>query len=424
MRHPRFHRHRAKRWLRVLGPGFITGAADDDPSGIATYSQAGAAYGYGQLWTLSLCLPLMISVQEAAARIGSVTGQGLAQVTARRFSRRVLYAVVSLVVIANVINIAADIAAVGAALNLLIPLPIPLLAAVFTAVVLSVTILMPYHSYARVLKVFALALLAYVATALLVHEPWTHIATRTVWPSLQWDTSYWYVIVGILGTTISPYMFFWQTAEEVEERSDADRRGVARRSLRLIRTDVAIGMVGSQVGSWFMMVTTATVLHAHGVVNIGTAADAAAALEPLVHSFPHAGTLAKVIFAIGVIGMGLLGVPVLAGSASYAVSELFGWKEGLNEKARQARGFYAVIAAALLVGLGLTLIGIDPIRSLIFAAVVNGVVAVPLVFVIRRIGQDSNIMGEHTNGRLSNVMLMTTFAVMGACAIVLFVSLR
>jgi NRAMP (natural resistance-associated macrophage protein)-like metal ion transporter len=191
----------------VLGPGFITGAADDDPSGIATYSQAGAAYGYGQLWTLSLCLPLMISVQEAAARIGSVTGQGLAQVTARRFSRRVLYAVVSLVVIANVINIAADIAAVGAALNLLIPLPIPLLAAVFTAVVLSVTILMPYHSYARVLKVFALALLAYVATALLVHEPWTHIATRTVWPSLQWDTSYWYVIVGILGTTISPYMF-------------------------------------------------------------------------------------------------------------------------------------------------------------------------------------------------------------------------
>jgi hypothetical protein len=336
----------------------------------------------------------------------------------------VLYAVVSLVVIANVINIAADIAAVGAALNLLIPLPIPLLAAVFTAVVLSVTILMPYHSYARVLKVFALALLAYVATALLVHEPWTHIATRTVWPSLQWDTSYWYVIVGILGTTISPYMFFWQTAEEVEERSDADRRGVARRSLRLIRTDVAIGMVGSQVGSWFMMVTTATVLHAHGVVNIGTAADAAAALEPLVHSFPHAGTLAKVIFAIGVIGMGLLGVPVLAGSASYAVSELFGWKEGLNEKARQARGFYAVIAAALLVGLGLTFIGIDPIRSLIFAAVVNGVVAVPLVFVIRRIGQDSNIMGEHTNGRLSNVMLMTTFAVMGACAIVLFVSLR
>jgi Mn2+/Fe2+ NRAMP family transporter len=187
---------------------------------------------------------------------------------------------------------------------------------------------------------------------------------------------------------------------------------------------VAIGMLASQVGSWFMMVTTATVLHTHGASTIGTAADAASALEPLVHSFPHAGTLAKVIFAIGIVGMGLLGVPVLAGSASYAVSELFGWGEGLNKKASQARGFYLVIISAMAIGLGLTLIGMDPIRSLIFAAVVNGVVAVPLVLLIRRIGQDKAIMGEHTNGRLSNVLLMTTFLVMGACAIALFASLR
>ena len=407
----------------MLGPGLITGAADDDPSGIATYSQAGAAYGYGQLWTLTLCLPLMISVQEAAARIGSVTRQGLTQVTARKFSKPILFAVVASVVVANTINIAADIAAVGAAANLLIPWPAPILAAIFTAVVTVTTILVPYRSYAKVLKLLALALLAYVATALIVTEPWREIFTRTFIPAIQWNSAYWYVIVGILGTTISPYMFFWQTSEEVEEGRDSDRRGRARRSLRSIRFDVSIGMLASQVGSWFMMVTTATVLHSNSVTTIATAADAAAALEPLAQSFPNSGTVAKIIFAIGIVGLGLLGVPVLAGSASYAVSELFGWREGLDKKARDARGFYAVITAAMCIGLALTIAGIDPIRSLIFAAVVNGVVAVPLVLIIRSIGKDPALMGEFTNGRLSNAMLAITFAVLAACALALFVSL-
>ena len=413
---------RHPRWLRLLGPGLITGAADDDPSGIATYSQAGAAFGYAQLWTLTLCLPLMTAVQEAAARIGNVTGRGLARVTADRFSRRVLLAVVLLVASANTLNIGADIAAVGASLNLLIPLPIPLLSTIFTALMLALIVLIPYHRYARLLKVFALALLAYVVTALLVTEPWGEIARATVIPQFQWNRDYWYVIVGILGTTISPYMFFWQTSEEVEERLQADRLHNSRRTIRDIRTDTAIGMVVSQVGSWFMMVTTGTVLHAHGVTNIGTAADAAKALEPLVGGSAHAGEIAKVVFAIGVVGMGLLGIPVLAGSASYAVSEVFEWPEGLERKAGEARGFYGVIVAATVIGLGLTMSGLDPIKSLVFAAVVNGFVAVPLVLLLLRLSSDRTIMGEHASGRLSRTMLTLAFLVMAACAITLVLS--
>ena len=417
------HGVRHPRWLRVLGPGLITGAADDDPSGIATYSQAGAAFGYGQLWTLSLCLPLMIAVQEAAARIGNVTGKGLARLTGEFFSRRILIAVVALVAFANTLNIGADIAAVGASLNLLIPLPIPLLSSIFTIGMLALIIAIPYHRYARILKVFAIALIAYAITALMVAEPWHEIARATLIPQLQWSREYWYVIVGVLGTTISPYMFFWQAAEEVEEREYADSHHERRRTLRQIRVDTSVGMLISQLGSWFMMLTTATVLHNKGVTNIGTAADAAKALEPLVHTFPHAGMLAKAIFALGVIGMGLLGIPVLAGSASYAVSELFNWPEGLERKASEARRFYAVIVAATAIGLLLTLIGLDPIKSLLLAAVVNGFVAVPLVFLVRRISTDRRIMGEHAGSRLSRSVLTVAFVVMSLCALALVVSL-
>jgi len=316
------------RWLRILGPGLITGAADDDPSGIATYSQAGAAFGYAQLWTISLCLPLMIAVQEATARIGATTGKGLAKVTAENFPRRILLGVVGLIVFANVINIGADIAAVGAALHLLINIPEVIIATLFTVFVIVLTIFTNYHVYARILKIFALALIAYIVTALIVAEPWREIAHATFIPQLQWNFPYWYVIVGVLGTTISPYMFFWQASEEVEELEYADQEHKLRRTISDIRWDTSSGMVISQLGSWFMMLTTATVLHPNGITNIGTAADAAKALEPF------AGTFAKEVFAVGVVGMGLLGIPVLAGSASYAVSELFGWDEGLNKKAQ------------------------------------------------------------------------------------------
>ncbi len=414
---------RHPRWLRVLGPGLITGAADDDPSGIATYSQAGAAFGYGQLWTLALCLPLMISVQEAAARIGNVTGKGLARVTREFYSRRLLTFVVALVVIANTVNIAADISAVGAALNLLVPLPLPLLCILFTALMVVLVVLVPYRRYATVLKVFVVALVAYPVTAFMVAEPWREVLTATVVPRVQWNYDYWFLIVGILGTTISPYMFFWQAGEEVEERELAHDLRMRHRSLHDLRVDTSVGMTMSQLGSWFMMLTTGTVLHGNGVTDIGTAADAAKALEPLVTGFPNAGRWAQAIFATGIIGMGMLGIPVLAGSASYAVSEMFQWREGLARRAREAPGFYAVIVGASLIGLAMTLLGIDPIKFLLLAAVVNGFVAVPLVLLVRQLSTSERVMGAAAGRRLSSTLLLVTFWVMAACALVLLVSL-
>lgn len=410
---------RRSRISRLFGPGLITGAADDDPSGIATYSQAGAAYGLGQLWTVILCLPLMIAVQEACARIGSATSQGLVKVTARLYSKGVLFFVVALVVMANVINIGANFAAVGAALNLLLPLPIPLLSTLFMVIVLALEIFIGYHAYARFLKFLALSLLSYVAVALIVTDNWGAVIKATFVPELEWNSAYWYVIVAILGTTISPYMFFWQTAEEVEESNYSLSKQKSKRSIGEIRRDTTVGMSISQLGSWFMIITAAVVLHENGVTNIGTAADAARALEPLVEGFPNAGTIAKVLFAIGIIGMGLLGIPVLAGSVAYAMSDAFNWREGLDYKLREAKQFYGVIIFATVAGWLITLVGIDPIKSLVFAAVINGLVAVPLLFLIGRISRNREVMGELTGKGLSRVMLNLAFIVMLLCALML-----
>jgi len=407
------------RLMRWLGPGLITGAADDDPSGIATYSQAGAAYGFGQLWTIALCLPLMIAVQEACARIGSATSQGLVKVTSRVYSKKILFLVVALVVIANVINIGADFAAVGASLNLLIPLPIWLLSTIFMLIVLALEIFIGYHTYAKFLKFLALSLISYVVVALMVTSNWLSVLKATFIPQLEWSSAYWYVIVAILGTTISPYMFFWQTAEEVEETKYAHHQEKSPRGIREIRQDTSVGMSISQIGSWLMIITAAVVLHENGVVNIGTAADAAKALEPLVEGFPHAGTIAKSLFAIGVIGMGLLGIPVLAGSVAYAVSDAFNWREGLDYKLKEAKQFYGVIIFSTVAGWLITLIGIDPIKSLVFAAVINGLVAVPLIFLISRISRNREVMGELAGRGLSRTMLNIAFVVMLLCALML-----
>jgi len=405
--------------MRWLGPGLITGAADDDPSGIATYSQAGAAYGFGQLWTIVLCLPLMIAVQEACARIGSATSQGLVKVTSRVYSKKILFLVVALVVIANVINIGADFAAVGASLNLLIPLPIWLLSTIFMLIVLALEIFIGYHTYAKFLKFLALSLISYVVVALMVTSNWIAVLKATFIPQLEWSSAYWYVIVAILGTTISPYMFFWQTAEEVEETKYAHQQEKSPRGIREIRQDTSVGMSISQIGSWFMIITAAVVLHENGVVNIGTASDAAKALEPLVEGFPYAGTIAKSLFAIGVIGMGLLGIPVLAGSVAYAVSDAFNWREGLDYKLKEAKQFYGVIIFSTVAGWLITLIGIDPIKSLVFAAVINGLVAVPLIFLISRISRNREVMGELAGRGLSRTMLNIAFVVMLLCALML-----
>jgi len=424
---PRFAR--TGRLSRLLGPGLITGAADDDPSGIATACQSGARFGYAQLWTILFCLPLMTAVQEACARIGVVTGTGLAGNIKRHYNRGLLYPVVALVVVANTINIGADIAAVADAVRLLVDLPTGLLVISFAVVTLTLELFVPYRRYARILKWLTLSVLAYAATALIVAEPWGELVRATFVPHIEFTSAFFYLITGVLGTTISPYMFFWQASEEVEEQraSATSRHSQAaeppQRSIRDLRVDTAIGMTFSQIGTWFMIVTAATVLHAQGITNIASAADAARALEPLVRTFPHSGEIAKGIFATGIIGLGLLAVPVLAGSASYAASEALGWPEGLDRRLREASGFYAIIAGAVIVGLLLVAIGVDPIKALISAAVFNGVAAVPLVFCIGMVARDQAIMGEQRSRALSQTLLWAAFAAMAASSITLFATL-
>ena len=418
-----------RRPLRILGPGLITGAADDDPSGIATYTQTGAQFGYGQLWTAVFMLPFQTAVQEACARIGAVTGKGLAAVVGEQYNRAILTAVVALVVIANTINIGADIGALAASTHLILPIAAVFLAPAYAAVILVLQVYTTYQTYARVLKWLALALLAYLFTALIVAEPWRELLRATLVPHIEFSSAFFFIITGVLGTTISPYMFFWQASEEVEEEQlkgvavGRSRVSVDAKFIRDLRIDTAIGMIASELATWSIIVVGATVLHAHGVTNVATAADAAKALEPLVHTFPHAGFLAKLIFATGVIGLGLLAIPVLSGSASYALCEAFNWHEGLNLRLKNGYGFYGIIATATLIGLGLNFVGIDPIQALVFTAVFNGVAAVPLLFLIARIARNRQVMGQYRSGILSTVLVWCTFGGMGAAAVGLFVTL-
>ena len=415
-----------KRFFQILGPGIITGAADDDPSGIATYSQTGAQFGFGQLWTAFYQIPLLLAVQEACARIGAVTGKGLAGVIKDHYSRYVLLGVVLLVVVANTLNIGADIAAVAEATGLVVPISRPILAIGTTVVVLGLEIFVSYASYAKILKWLAVALLAYPATALIVSQPWGEILYATFVPHVELSVPFLFIITGVFGTSISPYMFFWQASQEVEEEVAKGVPLKANGEPRLprgyvwdIRVDTAAGMFAAEIAQWFIIITTASVLFKNGVTNIRTAADAAKALEPLVRSFPDAGAAARTIFAVGIVGLGLLGIPVLAGAAGYALSEAFGWKEGLSRKWNDARGFYSVIAVATLIGLSLNFVGIDPMKALVFTAVFNGIAAVPLLFVIARINSEKRILGKYRGGRLSVGMVWLTFAVMGLSCVAL-----
>jgi NRAMP (natural resistance-associated macrophage protein)-like metal ion transporter len=403
------------RFLKILGPGLVTGAADDDPSGIATYSQTGAQFGYGQLWTVPFLYPLMTAVQEACARIGAVTKKGIAAVAKERYGRGVLYAAAALVVIANTVNIGADIGAMAEALRLVIPIPFVLATLGFAVLMLLFEIFIPYKRYVPILKWLVIVMIAYPITVLLVREPWGELLRATFLPHLQFSFAYVFILTGVAGTTISPYMFFWQASEEVEEEVEhgiAGKRPVSRSFIHRMRIDTAIGMLLSQFVTWCIIVATGTVLFSHGVTNIATAADAAKALVPLVTSFPNAGLIAEIIFAVGIIGLGLLAVPVLAGSAAYAVAETFDWHEGLYRKLRAAHGFYGVITIATLIGLAINFVGVDPIKALIVAAVVNAIVAVPLILLVIGISSDHTLMGEHASGWLSKTFLWITFIVM------------
>jgi NRAMP (natural resistance-associated macrophage protein)-like metal ion transporter len=422
-------RKRFNRFLRVLGPGIVTGAADDDPSGIATYSQAGAGFGTGLLWAFPLMYPLLLAVQESCARIGAITGKGLAAVIKENYNKKMLYMAVTLVVVANTINIGADLGAMAATTQLFFDIPFAVLAIFYAVVIVLLVVFVNYKTYAKILKWLALALLAYPVTAFLVGQDWPTIFrdTFTLTPQINLETMY--IFVGMLGTTISPYLFFWDTSEQVEE--EVKKRNIAkigfqpkatRRYLKNVRLDNFVGMTLAAVTAWFIVIACASTLNASGITQINTAADAARALEPLVDGFPNAGLIAKLIFSVGVIGLGLLAVPVLAGSSSYAISETLGWKEGLYRKFKRAIGFYVVIIAATLAGLLINFLGIDPIDALVFTAVFNGVAAIPLLFVIAKVGNNSKIMGEYKNSKLSNVFIWLAFVVMIIAALILIVS--
>ena len=418
-----------EKFFKVFGPGVITGAADDDPSGIATYTQTGAKFGYGQLWTVIAMLPLMTAIQEACARISAVTGHGLAAVIKTNYSKKILYSAVLLLLVANTINIGADIGALAAAAQLLIPINFVILALGFTALILVLEIFASYQVYSRVLMWLASSLLAYPLTVFIIHQPWQTVITATVLPHIEFNFEFFFIITGVLGTTISPYMFFWQASQEVEEEkalhlmSRYGKPKIGKAFIRNLRVDNFLGMVFSEFATWSMIVVAATVLHQNGITHVASAADAAKALEPLVQTFPYSGFLAKLIFAVGIIGLGLLGIPVLAGSAAYALSEAFNMKEGLNRKLKKAHGFYGVITIATLVGLMINFVGIDPIKALVFTAVFNGVAAVPLIFAIGKIARNRKIMGDYRSGWLSNIVVWITFLVMLASAVAMFYTL-
>lgn len=422
---PKVKRNKFLKFLSILGPGLVTGAADDDPSGIATYSQTGAQFGYGQLWTALYMLPFMMGVQEACARIGMVTGKGITANLKTYYNPKVVYFTVSLLVIANVINICADIGAMAAAAKLIIPFPFAVWTLLFTASILILEIFTTYKVYARILKWLALSLLAYPITVLIVKLPWLTVLKATFIPHIEFTFAFFFIITGVLGTTISPYMFFWETSQEVEELKEKKwiKHGlpsIRKSNITSMRIDNNAGMIISEITTWSILVVAGTVLHNSGVTDIKTAADAAKALEPLVHSFPHSGYLSKVIFSIGIIGLGFLAIPVLSGSAAYAVSEAVNWESGLNLKLKRAHGFYGIITVATLIGLIINFVGINPVKALVYAAVLNGVAAVPLIFLIIKISTNNKIMGEYKSGLLSKIILWITFLAMGSAAIAMF----
>jgi NRAMP (natural resistance-associated macrophage protein)-like metal ion transporter len=392
-------------FLAFLGPGLITGAADDDPSGIATYSQVGAQFGYGMTWLLMFSFPLMAAIQEISARIGRVTGQGIAANVGDHYSRWLLRFIVLLLIVANTINLGADLGAMGAAVKLVIGGPAQLYVVLLATICAALEIFVQYKRYASILKWLTLALFAYVATVLIVDVHWKEVALATVIPHVQWTTDFLTSVVAVLGTTISPYLFFWQASEEAEdERIDPKAKPLAKapeqapKEIRRIRLDTWVGMGLSNLISWCIIVTTAATLAANNITNIESSEQAAQALRPI------AGELAFFVFACGIIGTGLLAIPVLAGSAAYALAEMLHWPAGLSEQPRQAKAFYATIAIGTLFGIAFNFLSIDPIKALFWTAVINGVVAVPLMIVMMVMTMQPKVMGDFTLPRPLRVL--------------------
>jgi NRAMP (natural resistance-associated macrophage protein)-like metal ion transporter len=408
-------------WLRKLGPGLVTGAADDDPSGIATYSQAGAKFGYELGWTVVLTYPLMVAVQMISARLGRVTGRGLADNIRTNFPAPVLYAVVIMLLVANTINVAADLAAMGQSLQLVVGGSSHLYAVFFGVVSLALEIYLPYRRYVNYLKWLTLVLFAYVAVALVADIAWSKALSGMLWPKAIPSADMLTVIVAVFGTTISPYLFFWQAAQEVEE-VDANPKArplkqspsQARSQFRRINIDTYVGMGFSNGIALFIMIAAAATLHRAGVGDIQTSAQAAEALRPI------AGQFAFLLFSLGIVGTGMLAIPVLTGSAAYAVAETFGWRRGLDRKLLEARRFYAIIALATLGGVALTFSPIDPIRALFWSAVINGVVSVPVLIVMMLLAGNPKVMGKFVASPRLKIVGWLATVVMAAAVCAMF----
>ncbi|HEX5455664.1 MAG TPA: Nramp family divalent metal transporter [Stellaceae bacterium] len=414
--------HRSWRGLfRLLGPGLITGASDDDPSGIATYSQAGAQFGYSLGWVMLVTWPLMAAIQEISARIGRVTGKGIAANLREHYSPHVLRGIVGLLLVANFINLGADLGAMGDALRLVVGGPQGLYVILFAALCAILEIYSSYQRYVRYLKWMTLSLFAYVATVLVSHVAWSEVAYNVFVPQLRWQEDYLVIIVGVLGTTISPYLFFWQASEEAEEeRVDPAARPLietpeeAPREIRRIEFDTYLGMGFSNAVSLAIMVTAGATLHLHGITDVQTSEQAAEALRPI------AGDAAFFVFALGIIGTGLLAIPVLAGSAAYALAEAMGWRTGLARAPREARAFYATIVGGTLIGVGINFVNIDPIKALFWTAVINGVVAVPLMVMMMLMSMRREVMGPLTLPRPLWAVGWLTTAAMAAAVVAMF----
>jgi NRAMP (natural resistance-associated macrophage protein)-like metal ion transporter len=410
-------------FLSRLGPGLITGAADDDPSGIGTHSQIGAQFGYGLSWTFLFSFPLMVAIQEVAAQIGRVTGAGIARNLRRHYPRPLLVLMVGLLLVANIVNLGADLAAMGAAVGLLIGGPLWLYTLLFGAFCVIVEIWLSYERYASVLKWATLSLFAYVAVVIVAHVPWGEALTSLVVPRIEYTGAYATAVVAILGTTISPYLFFWQASQEIEEQKRHKAKPLcitpkdAGPELKRIRVDTLTGMAFSSIVSLAIVFATAATLHANGVLDIGTSAQAAEALRPI------AGNFAFALFSLGIIGTGLLAVPVLAGSAAYAVTEMFGIASSLDTKPTKARLFYGTIAVTTMLGVSLQYVGIDPARALYWAAVVNGVLAAPLMVMMMLIVRNPRAMGRLTLGPRATITGWFATLVMAGATIIFFATL-
>ncbi|HVC56482.1 MAG TPA: Nramp family divalent metal transporter [Stellaceae bacterium] len=412
------------RWrgiLALLGPGLITGASDDDPSGIATYSQAGAQFGYATCWVMLFTWPLMAAIQEISARIGRVTGKGIAANLREHYSLWLLRAIVALLMVANIVNLGADLGAMGDALRLLVGGPSGAYVVVFAMGCAVLQIFARYARYVKILKWMTLSLFAYVATVLVVKVPWLEVVSRTLLPEFQWRQDYIVVIVAVLGTTISPYLFFWQASEEAEderinpaEHPLTEAPEEAPGQIRRIEIDTYLGMGLSNLIALCIIITTAATLHQHGITNIQTSAQAAQALRPV------AGAFAFAVFALGIIGTGLLAIPVLAGSAAYGLAEAMGWPAGLDRRPRDAKAFYGTIIVGTLIGVAINFVHLDPIKALFWSAVINGIVAVPLMVVMMLMTQRREVMGAFTLPRPLRVMGWLSTAVMAAAVATMF----